>query len=116
MTILKQTETGVVPMSPEEETEFLAQQAAASAEAAKPKVPLVVSRAQAKLALLAFGLLDEVDAAIALLPDEQRRPAEIDWNDRATVERNSSLVLTLGPALGLDAGKLDELFIFAATL
>ena len=80
-------------------------------------VPVSVSRRQAQQALLYAGLYDDVEPAIALIPDElQRRLALIEWNTAATFERNSALVLQIGVALGRDADDLDDLFIHADTL
>lgn len=84
---------------------------------AKPPVPQSVTMRQARLALLGIGLLDDVDAAIAAIPDPvQRKAAEIEWEYAATVERGSPLIAQLGPALGLNDEQLDALFAQAATL
>lgn len=82
-----------------------------------PPVPQTVPMRQARLALLAAGLLDDVDAAIAAIPDEmQRRAAQIEWEFASDVVRDSSLVALLGQALGLDDAGLDGLFIEAGNL
>jgi len=72
--------------------------------------------AQARHALLEAGLLVAVNAAIDAMPEPQRSVAKIDWQFRATVERASTLVQQLGPAIGLDDAGLDALFIRAAAL
>jgi hypothetical protein len=72
---------------------------------------------QARLALLGAGLLDDVDAAIAAIPDPvQRKAAQIEWEYAAVVERNSLLIQQLAPALGMSAEQMDQLFITAAGL
>ena len=81
-----------------------------------PPVTTVTMR-QARLALLRAGLLDNVDAAIAAIPDEtQRRAAQIEWEYASIVERNSALIQQLTPALGLTEAQMDELFATAAGL
>jgi hypothetical protein len=79
-------------------------------------VPTSVSMRQARLALLAIGKLADVDAAIAGMDEPAKSAAQIEWEYAATVERASPLIAQLGPALGLDDGQLDALFVQAATL
>lgn len=85
---------------------------------AKPvaAVPRSVRMVQARLALLEAGLYDQVETAILALPTEQRTAAQIEWEFRPTVERDSPLVALLGSALALDVAALDRLFVKAATL
>lgn len=89
-------------------------------EPADPPAPVVVSSItmrQCRLRLLAIGQLDDVDAAIAAIPDDAaRKAAQIEWEYGATVERDSALIAQLGPALGLDDAALDDLFAQAAAL
>jgi hypothetical protein len=85
-------------------------------EASKPLVPHEVSMRQARLALLARGVLDLVGAAIDLLPSPERAAALIEWNHSSVVARDSPLVEMMGAALGLDDDALDELFFTAARL
>lgn len=81
-----------------------------------PPVTTVTMR-QARLALLGAGLLDDVDAAIAAIPDEtQRRAAQIEWEYAAVVERNNALVQQLAPAFGMTEQQVDEFFATAARL
>jgi hypothetical protein len=79
-------------------------------------VPQEVSMRQARLALLARGVLGLVDAAIESLPSPGRDAARIEWDYSSVVARNSPLVVMMGTALGLDDEALDELFINAAAL
>lgn len=81
-----------------------------------PIVPEVVTRRQAKRALLDAGLLHLVDAAIAAMPSPQRERAKIDWDEATEFRRDSPLVAFLGAALGLDAQQIDGLFIAAAAI
>lgn len=83
----------------------------------KPTVPQQVTMRQARLALLGAGLLDDVGAAIAAIPDPvQRKAAQIEWEYAAIVERNSPLIQQLAPALGMTEAQMDELFATAAGL
>lgn len=78
---------------------------------------IVVSKRQARLALLQVGMLDNVDAAIAAISDEaQRRQALINWEYADTIERLSPWIMALASGLGLDDDALDGLFALAATL
>lgn len=82
-----------------------------------PVVPQSVTMRQARLALLRAGLLDDVDAAIAAIPDPvQRKAAEIEWEYATVIERNSSLVTVLSAQLGLNAATMDNLFLAGGTL
>lgn len=75
--------------------------------------PAVTMR-QARLALHAAGLLDDVAAAIAALSEPAKTAAQIEWEYAQDVARNHGLVLSLAPALGLDDAALDALFAAAA--
>ena len=82
-----------------------------------PTVPASVTMRQARLALLGAGLLDDVDAAIAAIPDPaNRKAAEIEWEYATVIERNSPLVQSLAAGLGLTAADIDDLLTLAATL
>ena len=84
---------------------------------AKPPVPQSVTMRQARLALLGIGLLDDVGAAIAAIPDPaQRKAAEIEWEYATVIERNSSLVTSLAAGLGLTAADIDALFEAASRI
>jgi hypothetical protein len=104
--------------TPEEAAEIEARQT----EAAKPSVPAKVTRRQARQALLLASLLDDVPTAIAALDDgtpegnQKMRLAQIEWEDSLEFERARPLVIAIGAAIGLDADKLDDLFITAAGL
>ena len=82
-----------------------------------PPVPQSVTMRQARLALLGVGLLDDVDAAIAAIPDPvQRKAAEIEWEYAQTVDRNSPFTQQMAAGLTLTAEQLDALFTQAAGL
>jgi len=75
-------------------------------------VPSVVSRRQAKLALLAAGKLADAETAIAGADTE----TQINWNDAVEFRRDNALVATIGSALGLTSDQIDDLFRLAITL
>lgn len=80
-------------------------------------VPDSVTMRQARLALLGIGLLDDVVAAIAAIPDPvQRKAAEIEWEYAQTVDRNSPFTQQMAAGLSLTAEQLDALFTQAAGL
>lgn len=89
-----------------------AEAAALQAPPPAPLVPDVVTMRQARLALLAAGKLDAVNAVMAQSP----RPVQITWDTAGTVERTNPLIEALAPQLGLTDAALDNLFIEAAKL
>lgn len=76
-----------------------------------PKVTKVTPR-QARLALLAAGLLPQVQAAV----DAANGATKITWEYASEIDRNDPLIATLGLALGLTDAQIDALFETAATL
>ena len=80
------------------------------------QVPEAVTMRQARLALLAAGLLPSVDAAIAALPEPQKSAAKIEWEYSQEVQRHNGFVGVLAPVLGLTADQIDALFIAAGAL
>lgn len=73
-------------------------------------VPQTTTPAKARLALLAAGKLDAVNAAVASHPDPAVR---IYWDYATEIDRNHPYIVTMGAALGLD---LDALFVEAGKL
>lgn len=101
----------LVDMTPEEIAAREAEvAAAAAAEAAK--VPQSVTPRQARLALLNAGLLDQVEAAIAV----GSRADQITWEFAVDVRRDYPMIANLGTALGLTGAQIDDLFRAAAQL
>lgn len=85
--------------------------------ACKALVPAVVTRRQARQALLLAGLLGNVQPAIDALQDPmQRDMAQIEWDDSQEFTRDRPLLIQLATALGLDGVALDNLFIQAGGL
>lgn len=80
-------------------------------------VPKIITMRQARLQLLALGLLDDVEEAIANISDATtKRTVQIEWEYAKDVERNSPTILLLAKAIGMDEEALDNLFIEAAKL
>lgn len=77
-----------------------------------PNPPRAVTMRQARLALLAAGLLDDVNDAIQSAGTEE----QIEWEYAQTVERDSALVQAMSGALSLSDERLNELFEQAAAL
>ncbi len=75
-----------------------------------------VSMRQARLALLAAGVLGDVAPALAALPSPHRDAAEIEWEYASEVHRDAPLIAALGSALGLTEDQIDDLFAAAAML
>ena len=80
-------------------------------------VPEVITPRQAKIALLQAGLLDDVEAGIAAIPDETtRRIAQVEWEYAQEVRRDWPLLNDVAAAIGLTAEQVDELFQAAARI
>lgn len=82
----------------------------------KPEVPRSVSMRQARLVLLQYGLLDQVNSVLASLPSSQKEAAQIEWEYAQDVARDSPLVQALTLSLGLSNQQMDDLFKLGATL
>ncbi len=72
--------------------------------------PEAVTARQARLALLAVGKLDMIEAALAQMPGPQGRAAQIEWEYALEIRRDSPLIAALAPALGLTMEQVDDLF------
>ena len=77
----------------------------------KKQVASVTMR-QARLALLAVDLLDDVEAAVAAAG----RAAQIEWEYATDVQRNHPLIAAVQAAKGLTDADVDQLFISAAEM
>lgn len=76
------------------------------------QVPQVITIRQAKLVLLAAGLLDDVDAAVAAAG----RATQIEWEYCTEVNRQWPTLIALSTALGMSSDSLDGLFIEGSRL
>lgn len=80
------------------------------------RLNMVVTMRQARLALNQQGLLANVEAAIALIPEPDKSQISIEWEYASTVERTSPWISTMASALGLTEEQMDNLFVIAETL
>lgn len=71
---------------------------------------MVVSRFQARAALLLAGLLDDVETALA----DASPLARLAWADASEFRRNSPMIAELAAGLDLSPETLDDLFRTAA--
>ena len=76
------------------------------------QVPQSVTRFQAKAALFGAGLLEQVDAYMAL-PDTPM-VTKLAWTETQDFERGSPTVAGLSALLGLTSEQVDALFITAS--
>ena len=79
-------------------------------------IPAEVSMRQARLALLQFGILGTVNTLIDAMPGITGDAARIEWEYAVSVKRDSQLVNSLMPYLGLDEDQLDSLFSLAGSI
>ena len=81
-------------------------------EIIEPVRVMVVTAKQARLALLQYGILDQVETAIKVAT----RDIQITWEFAETVHRDAALVLSIGRSLGLTSDQIVGLFNLASTL
>lgn len=83
----------------------------------QPGVPKVVTRRQARQALLLAGRLQDVQPAIDAIADPvQRGMVQIEWDDSQEFQRTRPTLIALATAIGMTAQDLDALFMQAAQL
>ena len=73
--------------------------------------PQVITMRQARLQLLELGLLDDVEALVAL-----DRKSQIEWEYASEVYRQSQLIETVKGALNLTDMQIDDMFLKASKL
>lgn len=105
--LYKSTADGLVPMSPEEQSEFLA-----SVTIGTIQVPQTITIRQARRVLLAAGLLDDVEAVVA----NTSREVQIDWEFATEVNRSWPVLVEMSKLIGLTEEQLDDLFIQGSML
>lgn len=81
-------------------------------EPAPPMIPTSISRFQARAALLAAGLLDDVEAAVAAAGNFER----LAWAEAMEWRRDSPTLMTLAAGVGLSEVEIDDLFVQAAQI
>ena len=77
----------------------------------KATVPTTISPRQARLALNAVGLLDDVEAAVATSKEYQ-----IFWEYSLEIKRDDAVLNTMAAALGMTEKQVDDLFIAGSKL
>ena len=112
MTRYHATAAGQIPFTPDEEAEWEARFVPTPEEQRKAQVPQTLPMRQAKLVLLAAGLLDDVDAAVA----GADRATQIEWEYAQEVSRTWPSLVAMATALGMTDAQLDDLFIQGAKL
>lgn len=75
-------------------------------------IPQTVSPRQARLALLAAGLLDDVEATITAAP----RSVQIDWEFANEIRRDNPVIASMAATLNLTEAQIDDLFVAAAAI
>ena len=82
----------------------------------KPEIKDVTPR-QIRQALILSGItLEQIDAALASLPEPTHSLAKIEWEYSIAFQRNRPLVAQVGQMLGWSSEQLDSLWIMAAAL
>lgn len=76
-------------------------------------VPQRVTMRQARLALLAAGLLNDVKMAVAAVDDPE---IEIEWEYATEIQREAGLVGRIADHLKLSGSRIDDLFRAASRL
>ena len=71
---------------------------------------------QFRLGLLGAGLLQDVDAAIAAMPEPAKSAASIEFEYATVVVRDNALVDGLTASLGLTEEQIDALWLAALEL
>ena len=74
-------------------------------------IPKVITMSQARLQLLEVGLLDDVEALVAL-----DRKSQIEWEYASEVYKQSPLIESVKGALNLTDAQIDNMFVEASKL
>lgn len=74
--------------------------------------PLQVTPRQARLALLAAGLLSQVEAAV----NAAGGATQITWNYATVIDRRDPMIASIATGLNLTAKQVDDLFAAASAL
>jgi len=82
------------------------------AELERKRAGMVVSRFQARAALLNAGLLDAAEAAVA----QADAVTKLAWADALEFRRNSPTIAALAGIVGLTDEQIDNLFIAAGKI
>lgn len=80
------------------------------------RVPREIAAWRAKAVIEMAGLMPQVEAHIASVPDAAAVIVRRAWDDNAPLQRHGQTVLALSAALALSDEQVDAMFIQAATL
>jgi hypothetical protein len=97
------------------EKQITAALAAADQASLRARLPSITAR-QLRLWLHGAGLLEQIPALIAALPEPQRTTAQIEWEFSSDYQRDHPLVTQLGAALGMTSADMDLAWKQAAGL
>lgn len=86
------------------------------ADEMRARIPQSITMRQARLSLLASGMLTTVNSAIARMSGAAGEAARIEWEYAHEVRRNAGLMESMGVLLGLSSAQLDDLFVAASRL
>jgi hypothetical protein len=81
-----------------------------------PRVPREIANWRAKAVLTSMGMLPQVEAMLAALPEPQKTNVSTAWAGDARFARRGATVLSIAAALGLSDAQLDSMFIQAEAL
>lgn len=82
-----------------------------------PPLPAEVAMHRAKKALVIQGWMDDVEAAIAAIPNDiQRRCVQIEFDTAPNMVREGATTLGIMAAIGMTPEQRDEMFALALTL
>jgi hypothetical protein len=76
-----------------------------------PPVPTIVTRFQARAALVQAGYFTQIDDFMAALPKTDIR--RMAWEDATEFDRTSTTLLAMQQMLGLSDSQVDDLFVLA---
>lgn len=71
-----------------------------------------LSPAQVRLVLDQFGLLTQVESAVAL----GNKKLKVEWEFRTEFARNNAVLMSMASALGITDAQLDQMFSIGITL
>jgi len=78
-----------------------------------PRVPREIPNWRCKAVLIQMGMIDQVEAIMAALPEPDRTIAQLAWRGDGKVARRSKTVSGLSSALGLTDAQVDAMFVAA---
>ena len=96
------------------ESEPVSDAYAAALQTPAAVIPSIVSRFQARAALVQAGYFDAIDGHMAALP--RTNIQRMAWDEAADFDRTSTTLAAMASLLGLNDAALDALFVLAASI